>query len=385
MASPEPDLYVGAVIIGAGQAGLSVAHHLGRLGITPVDLTPARHGAGTSLLLDHAPHPGGAWQFRWSSLTVAAANGVHDLPGLGLQEALGTDAADVRAAEALTAYFGAYENKFDLRPQRPVDVTEVSRDGKQYLIKVRRGASTMIISAQVVLNATGTWDQPFWPVVPGHKTFSGLQLHAHDYTDPEQFRGRRLVVVGAGISGVQLLIELAESGIVESTLWVSRREPAYYDGPFTPEHGRQAVARVEGRVRAGLPPGSVVSVTGLPVTDAIRRARPQGILDWHPMFTSMHPDGIGWSGGHGPGGADRVEADAILWCTGFRSSLRHLRPLGLRNHLGGITMTGRLATQVAAEPRLHLLGYGPTASTIGANRAGRFAARAVWPYLSADD
>lgn len=381
---PEPDLRVGAVIIGAGQAGLSAAHHLGRLGITPVDLTPARHPDDTSLLLDHAPRPGGAWQFRWPSLTLAAANNVHDLPGLGLQQALGTDAADVRASAAMPEYFGDYEEKFDLRAQRPVDVTSVSRDGERYLITARRLDDTggeLLISAGVVLNASGTWDQPFWPVVPGHESFNGIQVHAHDYRDPEQFAGRKVVVVGAGISGVQLLIELAESGLLASTLWVSRRQPTYHDAPFTPEHGRQAVARVEERVRQGLPPGSVVSVTGLPVTDAIRRGREQGILDWNPMFTSMHPDGVGWPEGRGPGGADRVAADAILWCTGFRSSLRHLRPLGLRNHLGGITMTGPMATQVAGEPRLHLLGYGPTASTIGANRAGRIAARAVLEYL----
>lgn len=378
----EPDLHVGAVIIGAGQAGLSVAHHLGRRGITPVDLTPARHGDDTSLLLDHAPRPGGAWQFRWPSLTLAAANNVHDLPGLGLQQALGTDADDVRASEAMPVYFGAYEERFELRAQRPVDVTSVSRDGGRYLITARRpSGGELTISAAVVLNASGTWDQPFWPVVPGHETFIGRQLHAHDYTDPGQFAGRRVVVVGAGISAVQLLIELAESGRVDSTVWVSRREPNYHDAPFTPEHGRQAVARVEERVRKGLPPGSVVSVTGLPVTDAIRRGRRTGILDWNPMFTKMLPDGVGWPDGRGPGGDDRITADAILWCTGFRSSLRHLRPLNLRNHLGGITMTGPMATQVADEPTLHLLGYGPTASTIGANRAGRIAARAVLPYL----
>ena len=50
---------------------------------------------------------------------------------------------------------------------------------------------------------------------------------------------------------------------------------------------------------------------------------------------------------------------------------------------GGITMSGRLATQVAANPRVHLLGYGPSASTIGANRAGREAARVAAELLGA--
>ena len=54
----------------------------------------------------------------------------------------------------------------------------------------------------------------------------------------------------------------------------------------------------------------------------------------------------------------------------IESSLDHLAPLLLREPDGGIVMTGRLATQVAKNPRVHLVGYGPSASTIGANRAG---------------
>ena len=75
------------------------------------------------------------------------------------------------------------------------------------------------------------------------------------------------------------------------------------------------------------------------------------------------------------------EKDVILWCTGFRSSLDHLAPPMLREPGGGITMTGRLPTQVATDPRIHLVGYGPSASTIGANRAGGAAAREPMDHL----
>ena len=54
---------------------------------------------------------------------------------------------------------------------------------------------------------------------------------------------------------------------------------------------------------------------------------------------------------------------------------RHLAPLDLREANGGIIMAGRLATQVAKDPRVHLVGYGPSASTFGANRAGGAAAQ----------
>ena len=48
---------------------------------------------------------------------------------------------------------------------------------------------------------------------------------------------------------------------------------------------------------------------------------------------------------------------------------------------GGIVMTGRLATEVKKDPRIHLVGYGPSASTIGANRAGGAAARELAAHL----
>jgi hypothetical protein len=135
------------------------------------------------------------------------------------------------------------------------------------------------------------------------------------------------------------------------------------------------VALVEDRVRRGLPPRSVVSVTGLPLTAAVEDMRARGVLKRLPMFSEILEDGVSWSDG------TRLRAEVILWCTGFRSSLDHLAPLMLREPGGGITMTGKLATQVAKDPRIHLVGYGPSASTIGANRAGRAAARELMAVL----
>ena len=80
-------------------------------------------------------------------------------------------------------------------------------------------------------------------------------------------------------------------------------------------------------------------------------------------------------------GSANNNADVILWCNGFRSSLDQLAPLMLREAGGGITMTGRLATQKAKDPRIHLVGYGPSASTIGTNRAGAAAASELMAFL----
>jgi len=135
------------------------------------------------------------------------------------------------------------------------------------------------------------------------------------------------------------------------------------------------VKLVEERVRRGLPPASVVSVTGIPMTPAVQAMRARGVLERRLMFSEIMEEGVRWADG------TRLRADVILWCTGFRSALDHLAPLAFREPDGGIVMTGRLATQVAREPRLHLVGYGPSASTIGANRAGAAAASELMSFL----
>ena len=75
-----------------------------------------------------------------------------------------------------------------------------------------------------------------------------------------------------------------------------------------------------------------------------------------------------------PGYDRRKTVDAILWATGFRPAVNHLGPLHLRSTHGGIQLDG---TTAVADPRVQLVSYGPSASTIGANRAGRAAAVAV--------
>ena len=200
----------------------------------------------------------------------------------------------------------------------------------------------------------------------------GHRLREPNFPPPSETRRIPVLIVGAGISALQMLDEISR---VATTLWVTRRPPQFHEGAFTPEDGRAAVARVEERVRQGLIPGSVVSVTGIPYNPAIRAMQARGVLNRQPMFSEITPTGLRWPDGH----EERI--DVILWATGFRSALDHLAPLQLREENGGILMEGRLATQVARDPRVHLVGYGPSASTIGANRAGAAAARELVDYL----
>jgi hypothetical protein len=320
------------------------------------------------VVFDQAPAPGGAWQFRWPSLTLSTVNRIHDLPGMRFSDAVETEAGEVQASVAVPRYFAAYEKAFGLPVYRPVRVKVVCERGGRLRIETDR----MDVSARGIINATGTWETPYIPVYPGADRFTGRQLHTKDYRTAQEFAGKHVVVVGAGISAIQLLDEISR---VTTTTWVTRRPPEFRAGPFDAQAGRAAVAMVEDRVRSGLPPASVVSVTGLPVTPAIEAMRARGVLDRLPMFSEIVEEGVRWPDG------TVVRADVILWCTGFRSSLDHLAPLMLREPGGGIVMTGRLATQVAKDPRIHLVGYGPSASTIGANRAGAAAASELMDYL----
>ena len=86
------------------------------------------------------------------------------------------------------------------------------------------------------------------------------------------------------------------------------------------------------------------------------------------MFTSIEPGGMRMPDG------SLEPVDAILWATGFRPAIRQLAPLGLRTPAGGIRVERGRSLD---EPRVFLIGYGPSQSTIGANRAGRDAVRAI--------
>jgi cation diffusion facilitator CzcD-associated flavoprotein CzcO len=356
-AAVEPVVKTDVVVIGAGQAGLSAAYHLRRAGFA--------NGTGF-VVLDHGDRAGGAWQYRWPSLVLGKVHGIYDLPGM----AFGAPDRTRPASEVVSEYFARFERVYDLPVFRPVDVRSVRSAGDRLLVSSGDGTW----SARAVISATGTWDKPFWPHYPGQETFRGRQLHTADYTGVDEFRGKRVIVVGGGTSAVQLLMEIAP--VTRATTWVTRRPPVWRDEPFSEDWGRKAVAKVDERVRAGLPPESVVSVTDLALTPEVRAAQAAGILDRKPMFSRITPGGVEWADG------SRVDADVILWATGFRAAIDHLVPLHLRGPGGGIKMDG---TRVVAEPRLHLVGYGPSASTIGANRAGRAAVHEIVQLLRAKE
>lgn len=253
--------------------------------------------------------------------------------------------------------------------------------------------------------------QPRAALVPGGDRFAGEQLHTRGFVSAEHFAGRRVLVVGGGTSALQFLLQLDAAGA--ETVWSTRRAPAWTDRFQDASWGRRVEADVAARTTRGLPPLSVVAATGLPVTDQYAEGLRSGVLLSRGPLVRLTRDGavLRGPGPDGAGlppqgeaaeavraGADDAAApavlpgrpasspedaepaadwetpvDAVLWATGFRASLDHLAPLRLREPGGGVLL-GEDGVTVRHRPGLFLVGYGPSASTIGATRAGRRAA-----------
>jgi thioredoxin reductase len=359
------------VIVGAGQAGLSVAYHLRRLGLRP----------GTDfVILDRGPGTGGSWQFRWESLRLDKTHRVSDLPGmpeLGVSFATADQA--LAARDVVADYYARYERQFGLEVIRPANVTSVSALANDHLLVETAQVETTPVDStpvsfetEVLVNASGTWATPFRPYYPHAESFRGIQISTPEYRAAEDFAGKHVVVVGGGTSATGFLLEL--ENVAAKTTWVTRRPVHFTDNP---EGGINAVAAQDVAARAGRVSPSIVSGTDLPASEANLAAEARGVLVARPMFETIEPTGVRFAGVQFTGGSFE-EADAIIWATGFRADLGHLAPLKLREHGGGIRVEGG---RVARDPRIFLAGYGPQASTIGANRAGRLVARQVMERL----
>ncbi|MFF4442570.1 flavin-containing monooxygenase [Streptomyces sp. NPDC001621] len=358
------------VVIGGGQSGLSAGYHLKRRGFASA-LTGPRGSDDdrTFVILDAEPAPGGAWRHRWESLRMGTVNGIFDLPDFPQPPV----DPDEPSRIAVPRYFAAFEEATGLPILRPVTVTSVrtvdDRPDAELVVESSAGTWT----TRAVINATGTWTNPVRPHYPGQETFTGIQVHTHDYVSADRFAGQRVAVVGGGISALQQLEEISR---VATTFWYTRREPVFREVGFEREvAGREIVAKVAADVEAGRPTGSVVSYTDLAWTPYALAAKERGDLKRRPMFTAVEPGGVREADG------SFTALDAILWATGFKAALAHLEPLRLRNELGGITMRD---TQVADEPRVHLAGFGPSQSTIGSNRAGRQAVNSLLQQWNAN-
>ncbi len=345
------------VVIGAGQAGLAVGHYLRRTGLSFV-------------LLDAEEEPGGAWRHTWNALRLFSPARYSSLPGRLMDG--GPDHYPTR--DETVAYLADYEARYNLPVQRPVRVSAVARSGAGLAVHTDRGDW----QARAVVSATGTWSHPFVPDVPGRDGFRGVQLHSAHYRAPEPFRGRRVLVVGGGNSGAQILADLAP--VAAHTAWATLVPPT-----FLPEDvdGRVLFDAATARYRAlerGEAPGAPPSLGHIVQVPPVREGLAQGRLVSRGPLARVLPGGVAWADG-------RQEAfDAVLWCTGFRPALGHLQPLGILGPDGRPPLDG---TRAVVEPRLWLVGYGEwtgfaSATLIGVGRSARATAEEVAHALAAE-
>ena len=346
---------VDVAVIGGGQAGLATGYYLRRAGLAP---------GRDFVILDAEDRAGGAWQHMWNGLRLFSPATYSSLPGW-MMPPWDDATLGFPPREHVIDYLNRYEERYELNVRRPHPVTAVTRDDSgDRLLVAADGAG---LSARFVVSATGTWTQPFWPTYPGARDFTGRQLHAAQYRRPEEFAGQRVVVVGGGNSGAQIL---AEVSTVADTTWVTTRPPRFLPDDVD---GRAlfaaATARIEA-LRQGHQHAGVGGLGDVVMVESVREARDRGDLKAQPTFSRLTSTGVAWPDG------TTLDADALIWCTGFRPALRHLRPLHLHNARGQVLVDGASGTRADAEPRLFLVGYGDwtgpaSATLLGVGRSAR--------------
>ncbi|MFZ2315642.1 MAG: ArsO family NAD(P)H-dependent flavin-containing monooxygenase [Gammaproteobacteria bacterium] len=341
------------VIIGGGQAGLAVGYFLRRTDIGFV-------------ILDNQAEPGGAWLHAWRSLQLFSPSEYSSLPGWGFPKTK----KSYPDREEVIEYLRAYEKRYEFPIKRSVSAQSVTRRNSGLLIETNHGS----IEASAVVSCTGTWENPYIPSYPCKNEFLGTQIHSAHYYEPMDFTSKKILIVGGGNSGAQIFAEVSR---VTDATWVTEREPTFLpddvDGRVLFHVATQRYqARLEGRSDK-----AILSLGDIVMVDSVKEARSRGILKTKRPFSRFTSSGVVW-----PDGTEEA-FDVIIWCTGFRPALHHLKVLGIENEDKQIEMSG---TRAVSEPRLWLVGYGEwtgfgSATLIGVQRYARSTVVEIQDYL----
>jgi putative flavoprotein involved in K+ transport len=345
------------LVVGGGQAALAVGFYLRRCGLSYA-------------LLDAAAAPGGAWRHGWPSLRLFSPARWSSLPGWLMPGG----EADYPSRDDVVAYLAEYERRYALAVERPVDVQAVRASPDALELETSAGPRR----ARAVVSATGSWAAPVIPELPGQRAFRGDLRHSSAYDGPARYRDRRVVVVGAGNSGAQIVADLA--AVAREVTWATLAPPRFLpdevDGRYLFEQATvRWKAQQEGRPVP--PPRSLGDVVMVP---PVRAARDAGRLAHRAMFVAFTDDGVRWPDG------DVTPVDAVVWATGFRPALAHLAPLGVVDARGRVALQG---TRSVVEPRLWLVGYGDwtgfaSATLVGVGRSARATVDEIVTALARD-
>jgi putative flavoprotein involved in K+ transport len=318
----RPRTPLDALVIGAGQAGLAVGYHLARRGLR-------------FLLVDAATEIGHSWASRWDSLRLFTPAEYSALPGMAFPAAPGT----YPLKDQVAGYLKAYADRFDLPVMSHTRVQHV--DQQEGLFRVATSQGTLW--ARQVIVATGPFQQPAVPGLAGELAPEVTQAHSSAYRSPVGLPSAdagKVLVVGAGNSGLQIALEVARTHQVH--LAVGTRQKTVPQRPL----GRDLfwwLTRTGVVTRPATSPvaawfrkrgGDLVIGTTWDDVDAAG-------IHIHPRLTSAE--------GHTARFADRSQLDeiaAVVWATGFRPDYSWLDVPGVWDghqvihHRGATTVPG---------------------------------------------
>ena len=286
-----------AIVIGGGQAGLAVGHHLARRGVE-------------FIILDSNRRVGDSWRRRWDSLrlfTPARFNGLVGMPFPARADTFPTK-------DEMADYLEAYAARFDLPVQTGVRVERLARHGNIYTAS----AGDLRFQAEHVVVAMADYQRPRVPSFAPELAPAIVQLHCAEYRNLAQLRPGNVLVVGAGNSGADLALEAARGG---HRTWMSGRDvghiPFGIEGLSRPLLARLVLRGVFHRVlTVNTPMGRSLRRRILSMGGPLIRVRPK---DLALAGVERVPRTAGVREGQPLLEDGRVLNVAnVLWCTGFR-------------------------------------------------------------------
>jgi putative flavoprotein involved in K+ transport len=287
------------IVIGGGQSGLAAARTLRTAGLA-------------SMIVEAGPEPTGSWPRYYDNLRLFSPASYSGMPGAPFHG----DPDRYPTRDEVADYLKDYAASLDVDIRTHTRVTRVATTRRGFLISTEAGDE---MYAAAVVAATGSFGNPHMPVLRGHDTFTGDLLHVANYRNPTPYAGRRVVVVGAGDSAVQVASELTE--VAHVTL--ATRHPI----AFLPQqlHGRDLHYWLDRTGFDHLPPewlARIIPTTLVTDTGGYRHMLDTGQLDHRPMFTAFEDNRVVWADGA------REEVDTVVFATGYRPHLEYLQPLG---------------------------------------------------------
>jgi putative flavoprotein involved in K+ transport len=218
------------VVIGAGPAGLAVARQLNH-----------QHGI-KALVLDRAAAPAISWRTRYDNFRLNTTGFLSHLPG----QRIPLNAGRWPTKEDMVRYFDRYVQRQNIEIMLGCDVRRVDRVGGVWRLDTSSGE----IRTPAVVLATGNYSAPTIPAWPGLSRFNGEVVHSGDFTNAWPYRGRDVLVVGAGNSAADIAVQLANDGA--GKIWLAVRTPPHLVrramGPFPSDIFLELFSRVPARM-----------------------------------------------------------------------------------------------------------------------------------------